>query len=716
MLARRLLMIPMVTLTVVVVVAFFVVRNLNVAHRKDQLTLGMIGEPDVLNPILSQSTSSSEVEALIFNSLLGSDENLNVIGELASDYQVTQDSTGFFKTPAAASRAQQELLAAKDAWAAMHLASVRRHAAQLVLHLEDPASKVVAGTSYQEELFKIIDRRDLLPVCVITVSHNPEAQFANGDLADSQELITRLSSLAGSLEGVEIHEVFPINDSLVSVSVYGDCAGYRRAVEEMFRKQSPPGKPVGQIMEYLDEALLNEPTIRFTLRRDVRWQDGQPLTSRDAAFTYHCIIDPKYRSPRAGDYWPIKKVETPDPYTFVVQYRTPYGDLVHSWQKTQLIPAHVLEGKDAQWWADNFNSRPIGTGPFRVEQWKRNEYVRLRANPDYFEGPPNLPAAVFRILPDPFVNQIAFEAKGFDTYTLAPYQVQRYEQQTDRYDLFRDWGLGYVYIGWNLKNPLFADRRVRVALAHAVDVDRIIKYVYRGWARRSNGTFPRRMWYANKDIEPYPYDPDKARELLAEAGWTDSDGDGWLDKDHKRFEFSLITNHGNTMRMLIQQLVQDDLKKIGIKVDTASYEWAVFITNYLNTRQFDACLLGWALYYNYDLYGIWHSSQAEPPGMNNVGYANKQVDRLLEEVRTTFERERIKQLCNRIQELIYRDQPYLFLLEAQPTAALYKDLYVVRRPLPDGQWLVEPIRQTQAGYTFYMKWWAPKSMAPALSP
>jgi peptide/nickel transport system substrate-binding protein len=170
------------------------------------------------------------------------------------------------------------------------------------------------------------------------------------------------------------------------------------------------------------------------------------------------------------------------------------------------------------------------------------------------------------------------------------------------------------------------------------------------------------------------------------------------------------------MRALIQMLVQDDLKKIGIKVNTAVYEWAVFITNYITTREFDACVLGWALYYNYDLHGIWHSSQADPPGMNSVSYKNPDVDRLLEKVRTTFDRDEITKLCGRIQELIYHDQPYLFCLEAKPTYALYNDLYMVRRPAPDGGWIVEPVRQTQQGHSFYMQWWASRSIAPQLMP
>ncbi len=718
MTVRHLLLVPLIILVAWVGLAFVTVRQGEVDRKKDQLVLGTIGEPGLLNPILSQSVAASQIEDMVFNRLLSSDENFNVIPELARDYRVTQKSTAFFKNATQAQAARDALWAAKDKWQGLALADVKLDDAKLLLQFEDPKRKVVGGTGYENELFKIIDQKTLLEVCVITITHDPEIMLPGGKAADAAGVTKALQALADRIEGVSVHEIFPVGSSLLSVSVFGDSKAFLDAIPATLAGSNADGSSsqAGEVMEFLDEALLNEPTITFWLRDDVKWQDGESLTAEDAAFTYRAVIDPQYRSPRAGDYWPIKKTSVPDKYTFAVEYRTPYGDLVHTWQKTQILPSHILEGKTAQWWADNYNSNPVGSGPFKVDEWKRNESVSLAANPNYFEGPPSLSSIVFRVMPDPFVNQIAFESRGFDEYTIAPYQYDRYKAETDRFDVYSQWSLGYLYIGWNLKKPMFADLKVRVALAHAIDIDRIIKYVYFGRARQSTGTFPQEMWYASTKIKPFQYDPEKALAMLAECGWVDTDGDGILDKDGKPFEFTLITNHGNTPRKLTSILIQDDLKKIGVKVNTAFYEWAVFIKNYLNTREYDACLLAWALYHNYDLHGIWHSSQAEPPGMNNACYANPKVDKLLEKVRTCFRRDEIKEYCSEIQEQIYQDQPYLFLVEAKGSSALYKDLFVVRRPGPDGTWLVEPIRETKAGFEMYMKWWAPQSIAPHMKP
>ncbi len=714
MFIKRLLILPLILLAAWMVMAFFVVRKHNVAHKQEQLTIGSIGEPDTLNPIISKSTAASEVEAFLFNALIGMDENLNIEGDLAKEYEVEQTSIAFLGSAADALEALEKLNSAKDQWPVMKLTSCTSEANTLKLHFKDPDTRIAAGTAYEQQLFKIIDPKELLPVTVITLSHNSTDKLPDGQLATADVVKAQLSALANSLEDVRFYETFPIADSLLSVTVLGDGTSFRAAIAKAFTSEKDSAV---KVLDHLDQALLNEPVITFKIRRGVRWHDGAPLTSADVEFTYQSLIDPQYRSPRAGDFWLVKDVSAPDDYTFIVTYRIPYSECVSSWG-IPVIPKHILSGKSPQWWADNYNSHPIGTGPFRFVEWKRNEQVRLEANSDYYEGPPNLPAIIFRAIPDSFVNSIAFDSKGFDTTQLMFHQIKRFKQEPKRFKLFQRWSQGYLYIGWNQKNPLFVDRQVRLALAHAVNIDRIIKYVYYGYARPSNGAFPAQMWYANKDIKPYPYDPENAKELLTQAGWVDSDGDGWLDKDGRRFEFDLITNHGNPMRALIQVLVQDDLKKIGIKVNTASYEWAVFINNYVNTRQFDAMILGWFTAYGYDQHSYWHSSQTEPPGFNFCSYVNPEVDNLLTTIRTTFDRDRIAKLCGRLQEIIYHDQPYLFLLQGYTAHALYKNMYVVRRPLEDGSWLIEPVRNTKAGldgYDFYMPWWAPASLAPQMA-
>jgi peptide/nickel transport system substrate-binding protein len=175
-------------------------------------------------------------------------------------------------------------------------------------------------------------------------------------------------------------------------------------------------------------------------------------------------------------------------------------------------------------------------------------------------------------------------------------------------------------------------------------------------------------------------------------------------KDGERFAFTLITNNGNVVRSDIATLVQADLKAVGIEVKVEMYEWAVFLKNFVNKGEFDAVVLGWALGQGFDQFQIWHSSQAEPERLNMVGYKSAAADRLLESVREEFDRDKIIAMCGELQQLIYDDQPYLFLFVPEGTSVMWKDAYRVRRPGPDGTWIDEPVTMTKAGWSHYLEW------------
>ena len=186
-------------------------------------------------------------------------------------------------------------------------------------------------------------------------------------------------------------------------------------------------------------------------------------------------------------------------------------------------------------------------------------------------------------------------------------------------------------------------------LAHAVNVPEMVKYILYGHGEQSTGIFTPKMWFFDPNIKPFAYDPEKARQLLAEAGWKPGK-DGILEKDGERFAFTLITNNGNEIRRDIATLVQDDLKKLGIEVKIELYEWAVFLKNFINKGSFDAMVLGWALGPDYDQYQIWHSSQSNPEQLNVVNYRNPTVDKLLVEIRQEYNRDKIIDLAGNLQE------------------------------------------------------------------
>ncbi len=491
-------------------------------------------------------------------------------------------------------------------------------------------------------------------------------------------------------------------------------------VDPAAAKMQPRTQGPLQIQFDRDWPARDEPLITFHLRHGVKWQDGQPFSSADVKFTYDSLMFEKNASPRRSTFELIKYVQTPDDYTVQVRYKEPYSPCLYSWEM-EILPKHLLADEpDLRHLSpgNRFNQFPIGTGAFKMETWATNQYISLVRNDDYWEGKPHLPRIVYRVIPDPTVSQLEFETGGFDYTGLDPYEVARFLKDP-KYTIFRGPSNSYNYIGWNLKNPLFADKRVRKALAHAIDVQAIIKYVMYGNGQPCNGPFaPVTPWW-NPDIQPIPFDPGKAKQLLAEAGWTPGP-DGVLEKDGKRFHFTLITNNGVPVRKDIAVLTQQYLHNIGIEVEVIEYEWAVFIKQYIDARNFDACVLAWLNSYDQDLYEIFDSSQIpQPQSLNFVSYSNPEVDRLIRKARTEFDLKKVEQYTRQVSQLIYDDQPYLFLFYPESIAAMPKDTYYVERPAAgekEGTWIKEPIRRTKRGFTVYQKWWERGQLATHAEP
>jgi ABC-type transport system substrate-binding protein len=252
-----------------------------------------------------------------------------------------------------------------------------------------------------------------------------------------------------------------------------------------------------------------------------------------------------------------------------------------------------------------------------------------------------------------------FYAGTVDSYGVQPHQVQRLKNDP-RYRSFSGLSFGYTYIGYNMRREPFNDRRVRRALGMAIDVDKIIKYVLHGQGERITGPFVKQTDYYDLAIEPGPYDPEGALRLLEEAGWR-RNKEGWLERDGKLFQFTLITNSGNDLRKAILTIAQHGWKQIGIDVRTDILEWAVFIQERVDKADFDALILGWAMGIEPDLYQIWHSSQTNSYQLNFVGFKNKEADDLIIKIRQEYDHDKQVEYCHRLHEIIAREQPYTFL-------------------------------------------------------
>jgi ABC-type transport system substrate-binding protein len=699
---RRLIIVFPIALLAFFGIAFVSVR-LTPPQKLNQLTIGSIGEAKILNPIKSTTTADSEITDHVFQGLVKYDENINTVGDLAEKWEVTQKSTLFFSTRSIAEQALHLLVQHRADWPQWNVTDTRVDGQSAILELSE------AGTSFQDTVLSLLGKEKPLTVSFVRVSLADGAQF-DGKPATSQRLLPRIDTEIKLTPGVadRIHSHFTNSSSEFDLVVIGDAEPIVKIANTLLKADQ--GKAALGTCEVAETfPVLNEPEILFHLRHGVRWHDGKPFTARDVEFTYKAILDEDIASPRRPDYELVRSFDVVDDFTVRIIYRKPYSPSLLSWSMG-VLPKHILEGHDSQWWAANFNRSPIGTGPYKFEEWKSNQYIRLKRNDDYWEGKPHFDFVTVRTIPDLVALRLSFETREVDYWGVEPHANQRYKSDP-RYETFSRITPAFEYVGWNLRRPMFQDKRVRQALAHAVNVKQMIDFIYYGEGVQSTGPFPPQMWYSNPNVKPFEYDPEKARAMLSEAGWKPGP-DGILQKDGKKFEFTLITNHPNEIRKDIATLVQSDLKKVGIKVEVQLYEWAVFISQYINKQDFDAMVLGWQLGYDYDQYQLWHSSQTKPGMLNHCSYVNKEVDRLLELARSEFDEDKAKQYLWKLNEIIYDDQPYLFTTVPKATTALHRGEYRVKRPDGKGGWIEEPLRSTKVGLGVYEDWWYRPKLTP----
>jgi len=417
---------------------------------------------------------------------------------------------------------------------------------------------------------------------------------------------------------------------------------------------------VGDLAESWDIS-QNGLIITFHLRRGVKWHDGAPFTSADVLYTYRVTVDPQTPTAYAGDFLLVQKAEAPDDYTFRVTYARPFAPALVSWASA-VLPRHLLEGKDIT--QSPLSRRPIGTGPYKFKEWVAGQKIVLAANEEYFGGRPYIDGRITRIIPDSATMFLELRAQNLGMMGLTPLQ---YTRQTDNnlfknnFNKFRYLAFAYTYLGYNLKNPLFTDRRVRQAISYAINKDEIISGVLLGLGRPATGPYKHGTWAHNDKVKIYSYDPGRARELLGQAGWTDANGDGILEKNGRPFEFEILTNQGNETRQKCAEIIQRQLKEVGIVVKIRIVEWSAFITHFINKRNFDAVILGWTIPLDPDAYDVWYSGKTAPEELNFVSYRNPEADEMLEKGRSTFDQAARKKYYDRFQEILAEDQPYTFL-------------------------------------------------------
>lgn len=413
----------------------------------------------------------------------------------------------------------------------------------------------------------------------------------------------------------------------------------------------------------------------FYLRKDVKWHDGHLFTADDVVFTFNAILNPKVNSVRRSDYIidgiPIK-FKAIDKYTVQAILPKPFAPfLVRSGMS--VIPKHILQGKDINTAA--FNRNPVGTGPFIFKEWVTGDHLKVVRNPNYYLGKPKLAEIIYKIIPDENTRLVALEAGEIDSAGIPPKDYKRMKS-LEGINVFEYDNLVYTYLGFNLANPKFTDKRVRQALAHATNKKQLVNLIFKGLASPAYAPSAPLSWAYSAKVAKYPYDPKLAKQLLAEAGAED-------------LEFTILTNQGNKEREKAAVVLQQQFKKVGVKVKIRIMEWSALL-KIVNApkgpKNFETVLMGWSLGLDPDAYSIWHSTQY-PKGFNFIDYNNPEVDKLLESGRTTMKKSERKKIYARLWETIAQDQPYLFLWYPKTVIGISERVGGLAKPGPAGLFL-----------------------------
>ena len=445
-------------------------------------------------------------------------------------------------------------------------------------------------------------------------------------------------------------------------------------------------------------------TITFKLKPDMKWADGQPLTSADVLFTWKLVTDENTRTPYGSDYKLVIKAETPDARTFRVSYQEPYAPALDTWAGLQILPKHLLEGQDINTTA--FARNPVGSHYYKLEQWRNGERISLIRNPLATQGEARIERLVSRFIPDAASQFLELMADNIDTMNLNPIQYARIfpsrPDLTQKIGLYKELGNSYTYLGFNLKRKPFDDVRVRQAINYAINKQELIDGVLLGLGEPVSSPYKPGTRWTNPELQPYSYDAQKAIALLKEAGYADHDGDGILDKDGKPLTFEMLTNQ-NKQREMSAVLIQRRLKEIGIDARIRVLEWASFIGRFIKTGEFDAVVLGWSLSLDPDQYSIWHSSQQAPGQFNFIGYNNPQVDRLLERGRLELDIEKRTKIYHEFARLLLEDSPIVYLYAGYGLPAIHKRIKGIDDPAPPAgighnshEWYIpQPLRRLE---------------------
>ena len=419
----------------------------------------------------------------------------------------------------------------------------------------------------------------------------------------------------------------------------------------------------------------NNTTLIFKLKHGVKWQDGAPFSAKDVLFTYELINAPQVVSPYTSTFRMVASVEVVDEFTIKVRYKEPYFKALELWM-SGVLPEHLLRN-EKNIMSSSFNTKPIGTGPYRLTKLEFSKNIELSANKSYFEHKPKIDKIIYHVIPDANTRFLMLKTAKIDIGSLEAMQIERQIEPSffKNFKVIEEIAHAYTYLGFNLRRDKFKDTRVRRALSLAIDREELVDILFMGHGQVCTGPFlPGGPSFNSSVKAPLP-NLVKARALLKEAGYD----------ENNPFSFEIATSNSSSIRPYAAQILQYQLAKVGVEVKLRVMEWQAFLNMVVFPREFDTVLLGWSLSLTPDPYLLWHSDSDRAGAFNFIGYHNKEVDKLIETMQGTTERKKLAKIQQTIFAEVVADDPYLFLFIPNSIQVVDKKISPIE-PTLNGIW------------------------------
>jgi peptide/nickel transport system substrate-binding protein len=446
---------------------------------------------------------------------------------------------------------------------------------------------------------------------------------------------------------------------------------HRRIFSRLVRERGDcRDRPYAHEPELAESWTVSDDGLTLTFRlREARWSDGAPIRASDVRFTWKAQTSPEVAWSLASSKDHITDVEVVDDRTVTFHFDRVYPYQMEDANQGGIIPEHVFGAIPFERWRSfDWSTVRIASGPFVLEGHRPGEEITLARNPRfYLEGLPRLDRVVVRIVPDAgnLLTQLLSGAVDY-MENIPPWEADRVDNSNGMtlvaFDVPR-----FDYLGWNGARPPFDDPVVRRALTLAIDRESLVDEMLYGFGRVSTGPVLSYTWGAERRIEPWPYDPDEALRLLETRGYRRRDSDGVLERAGEPLRLVLTTNAGNRLRESVQVKIQEQLGRIGVRVELQPLEMRTFVQRNLS-GEFDAYLGGWSVSGRV-LKELFGSESTPPGGANVVAYSNPGVDLLLDELEGARSWREMKPTLSSIQHRLHEDQPYTFLYEMRRLAA-----------------------------------------------